>query len=153
MSLADIDRPLNKRGKRDALEMGRRLAEQGVRPDVILSSPAKRACKNAGKLAKAMGLGRERILIRDELYGAASDELLEVIRGLGDKIATAAIVGHNPEITVLANMLGNLDVDNVVTGGVVAYDFDVGSWQKVKRGMGKLAFYDYPARTGAADSS
>ncbi|HID69647.1 MAG TPA: hypothetical protein EYP35_04115 [Desulfobacterales bacterium] len=53
-SLADFDRPLNKRGKRDAPQMGKMLVSHGIFPDLIVSSPAKRAKKTALRLAKEL---------------------------------------------------------------------------------------------------
>ena len=66
--MADIDRPLNKRGKRDAPIMGERLAERGVSPDVIVSSPAKRARRTAREFAKMLGYEGE-VVIVDVVYG------------------------------------------------------------------------------------
>ena len=148
MSLMDIDRPLNKRGKKDAPEMGRRLAAQKIMPEMIISSPARRARKTADQLAKALGLCKKNIVIREEIYGASVDELLEIIQSIDDDVASVIIVGHNPETTVVVNILGDLDVDNVPTCGVVAYDFTVSSWQEIKKGSGTLVFFDYPRKKG-----
>ena len=148
MSLMDIDRPLNKRGKKDAPEMGRRLAAQKIMPEMIISSPARRARKTADQLVKALGLCKKNIVIREEIYGASVDELLEIIQSIDDDVASVIIVGHNPETTVVVNILGDLDVDNVPTCGVVAYDFTVSSWQEIKKGSGTLVFFDYPRKKG-----
>ena len=153
MTLMDVDRPLNKRGKRDAPEMGRRLAALETKPEMIVSSPARRARKTAGQLAKALGLCKKDIIIREEIYGASVDELLEIIQGLDDDVSSVIIVGHYPEMTVVANILGDLAVDNVPTCGVVAYDFPVSSWPEIKKGRGMLAFFDYPRKKGIGRSA
>ena len=147
----DIDRPLNKRGKKDAPEMGRRLAAQEIMPDMILSSPARRARKTAGQLARALGFYKKNIIIHEEIYGASVDELLKIIQGLDEDISSVIIVGHNPETTVMANVLGGLDIDNVPTCGVVAYDFTVSSWQEIEKGRGTLVFFDYPRKKELVD--
>ena len=54
-SLSDMQRPLNKRGRRSAPEMGKRMVAQDHRPDLIISSPAKRARLTARKIAKELG--------------------------------------------------------------------------------------------------
>ena len=136
MTLIDRDRPLNKRGKKDAPEMGRRLAAQGIRPEMIVSSPAKRARKTAGQLAKALGFCKKNIIVHEKIYGASTDELLKIIQGFDDDIASVIMVGHNPETTIMANIFGDLDIDNVPTCGVVAYDFTVSSWQEIKKRVG-----------------
>ena len=84
-ALADNDRPLNARGKRDAPKMGKRLAKRGVKPDLILSSPATRALKTAEIIAKKLDYRRKNIVVDDRLYAVEADQLLDVIRKLGDR--------------------------------------------------------------------
>lgn len=153
ITLEDIDRPLNKRGKRDAPEMGRRLAAGGIKPDMIISSPARRACKTARQLAKLTGFGKKNIILLREVYAASANELLAIVREFDDAASVVFVVGHNPETTVLANMLGDLDIDNVPTCGVVALDFAVDSWQQIGENKGTLVFFDYPRKGEEAKES
>ena len=148
LSLPDINRPLNKRGKRDAPIMGERLAGTGVVPDIILSSPARRALKTARQLARKTGYPREQISVVDDMYGASPDRLLALIHTLDDTFTTAALVGHNPETTMLANILGDLDIYNVPTCGIVALAFDALTWLHVAPRQGSLLFFDYPKADG-----
>ncbi len=145
-TLADIDRPLNKRGKRDAPLMGARLAMLGVKPDAIVSSPARRAYKTARHLAGTLGFPRKMILVINEIYGASPDILLAIIRAFDNQAAQVVMIGHNSEITVLANKLGGLGIDNVPTCGVVALDFAVRSWRDVAKGRGGRTFFEYPRK-------
>ena len=78
-SLADRDRPLNKRGKRDAPEMGRRLTAAGVRPSLIVSSPAVRAWTTAKIIANEIGYPREFLQRDSALYLASVNGILDVI--------------------------------------------------------------------------
>jgi len=151
--LHDIDRPLNKRGKRNAPEMGRRLADRGIRPDLVIASPARRALNTAGLLARELGFRRKKITVRKEVYEATADGLIDLLRGLDDDAGLVMLVGHNPEITDLANTLGGLDIDNVPTCGIVALDFQAGSWRDVGRRTAALAFFDYPRRGEEEKSS
>lgn len=153
ITLEDIDRPLNKRGKRDAPEMGRRLAAGGIKPDMIISSPARRACKTARQLAKLTGFGKKNVILLREVYAASANELLAIVREFDDAASVVFVVGHNPETTVLANMLGDLDIDNVPTCGVVALDFAVDSWQQIGETKGTLVFFDYPRKGEEAKES
>ena len=150
ITLEDIDRPLNKRGKRDAPEMGRRLAAQEIKPDVIVSSPARRARNTARQLAKALGFKKKNVIIIDKLYAASPEELLEIIHQFSDALSMVIMVGHNPEMTMTANILGGLDIDNVPTCGLVVLDFAVDSWQEIGKVRGDLLFFDYP-RKGAPE--
>src|SRR5437899_11500650 len=84
-ALPDKDRPLNDRGKRDAPKMGERLAKRGVTPDLILSSPAKRALETAQIIAKKLDYKLADIVVDERLYATGADDLLDVIRKLGAK--------------------------------------------------------------------
>lgn len=143
-TLADIDRPLNKRGKRDAPEMGRRLSRRGILPDLIVTSHAKRARRTTKLLTAAMGADTERIRVEPSLYGADISTVQYCIQRLDDQCRTVMFVGHNPEFTMLANLLGNLEIYNVPTCGIVAFRFAVKSWQDVRPGEGTLDFFDFP---------
>jgi phosphohistidine phosphatase len=150
MSLDDIDRPLNKRGKRDAPLMGKRLQRYGVSPDAVLSSPARRAKKTAGHICKELGFPKNRITIIPEIYEATPDELLELIHGFYDGYNKVMMVGHNPETTLLANLLGSINLVNVPTCGVVCLSFGVRSWKEVGYGCGEMFFFDYPKKDGGS---
>ena len=67
-ALPDKDRPLNDRGRRDAPKMGKRLAKRGVKPDLILSSPALRALRTAEIIAKMLDYQRRDIVLNERLY-------------------------------------------------------------------------------------
>ena len=94
-SLADINRPLNKRGKRDAPRIGEFLYRQDLIPDTILCSPALRARKTAKAIAEESGYPGE-IEIYDDFYPGDPDSFIEVLSTLPDRIASALIVAHNP---------------------------------------------------------
>src|SRR5690242_21738198 len=101
-ALPDKDRPLNDRGKRDAPKMGKRLAKRDVKPDLILSSPAKRALTTAKIIAKKLEYKFTDIVVNDRLYAGAAHDLLNVIHRLGDRPKRVILFGHNPELTELA---------------------------------------------------
>ncbi len=117
--LADHDRPLNGRGRRDAPRMGERLAARGFAPEVVLTSTALRSRLTADAIAAACGLA-PRVRARRALYHASPAEMIEVI----DEVATAealrhvAVVAHNPGCTDLVVRLTGADLDNLPTCGV-----------------------------------
>lgn len=143
-SLSDVERPLNKRGRRDAPEMGRRLAERGLLPDLILASHATRAWTTAEAYADRLGYPPDRIQVDPGLYTATAASLLALVRALEPRLGRVLLVGHNPECTAFANLLGNLDLDNLPTGGIVALEFHTRSWQEILPGQGQLLFVDFP---------
>ena len=147
LSLDDFDRPLNKRGKRNAPFMGEKLKERQIKPDLILSSPAKRARKTATAIAKAIGYPKKKIVFNDNMYHSSARYLFEMVRNLDNKHETVMLFGHNPDFNDLADMLLKKNpVYNIVTTGVYCITFNVDQWQKVAEGKGESVFYDYPKR-------
>ncbi len=144
--LADIARPLNRRGKRNALLMGERLAARGMIPDFTLSSPAKRAGKTAVRLCKGMKVSRKLISINDAIYDTDSRGLLNVISKTDDRYYRLMLIGHNPELTLLVNHLAPVNIYNVPTCGIVAFSLAVNSWQDVQQAQAELLFFDYPKK-------
>jgi len=126
-ALQDKDRPLNNRGKRDAPKMGKRLAKREAIPDLILSSPAKRALKTAQLIAKKLDYKLQDIVVDDRLYATGADELLHLIRKLGAKPKSVMLVGHNPELTELAHRLSN-KITRLPTCAVAEFTFNAKSW-------------------------
>ena len=140
-ALADRDRPLNERGLRDVATMGKRLAQRGVLPDVMLCSPATRALTTAEHLAKALGVKRKDVVVTERLYAAPAKELLSVIQGLGDKTKRVMLFGHNPELSELAHLLSG-KISDMPTCAVAEFSFDTKSWSTVgKEEPAKVRFY------------
>ena len=132
-SLPDRERPLNRRGKRDAPEMGRRLADLGGVPDLILSSPATRAMETARIIAEKVGHPADAIRGDERIYEAGPAEILDVIRELDDALERVFLFGHNPGLTQLVNELSEPIVDNVPTCGVVELRLAIDRWADVAR--------------------
>jgi phosphohistidine phosphatase len=144
--LSDFDRPLNKRGERDAPRMGRRFAAVEPAPDLILASPARRAASTAQVIAEAIGYAAERIRFDRTLYLATPAEMLGVIRGLDDDLVHIALVAHNPGLTDLCSVLSDASIQNVPTCGIVRVGLEIDSWSRVSHGCGTLLDFDYPKR-------
>ena len=118
MSLRDIDRPLNPRGKRDAPFMAKLLKGKGVKADAIISSPANRAFSTASVFAAELEVKKEDIRVKDQIYEAYTNDVLDVISNLEDDLETVLIFGHNPTFTSLANMFSKDYIPNVPTCGI-----------------------------------
>jgi len=145
--LRDFERPLNKRGKSDAPEMGQRLRAYKAGADIIISSPAKRAIKTAKIIAREVGFPVKEIVTTETVYLADVPTLVEVIRKISDKHQQVMLFGHNPGLTMLANFLVNGEqVENIPTCGIFCIEFEIDSWKKVGQGLGKLLFFDYPKK-------
>ena len=125
--MPDKDRPLNDRGERDAPTMGARLAKREVKPDLILSSPAKRALRTAQIIAKKLDYKVADIVLDDRLYATGAEDLLQVIRALGSEPRSVMLFGHNPELTELAHRLAGT-ITHLPTCAVAEFSFDAKSW-------------------------
>lgn len=146
--LDDVDRPLAKRGKRDAPVMGERLAERGIHPDLILTSPAKRARKTAQTVARALDYPKKKITHAEAIYEASEEHLLAVVQALDDDLDTVMLFGHNPGFTSFSYALTDVYIENIPTCGVVLIRFAVERWQKVTWGSGEFVWFDFPKNTG-----
>jgi phosphohistidine phosphatase len=145
-ALPDKDRPLNDRGRRDAPEMGERLAKRDVKPDLILSSPAVRALETAEIIARKLDYRRKDIVVDDRLYAVAADDLLDVIHKLDDKLKRVMLFGHNPELTELAHRLSN-KITDMPTCAVAEFAFDAKSWSSIGKGKPARVTLDYPKKS------
>lgn len=145
MDLADIDRPLNKRGKRDAPFMGKLLADKGIKPDLIISSSAKRAAATAKVIASEINYPEEEIIFDENIYEASGRGLLEIISGTDEEYNSIMLFGHNPGVTVLQNNLSEHFIDNIPTCGVVALEFKT-SWNEIELKSAGFIFFEYPKK-------
>jgi phosphohistidine phosphatase len=144
IDLDDFARPLNKRGKKDGPEMAARLAKAGVRPDLIVASPAKRAKKTAICMAKGVGYDKGAIKYYDELYLGSFSYHLQLLEQLFPQVTSLFLVGHNNTITELAEYLTGMSLGNVPTCGVVAVEYAEQDGFTNRAGGGKLLFFDFP---------
>ena len=123
-TLPDRKRPLNKRGERDAPEMGRRIKAHGIRPSLIVSSPATRAWTTARIIAHEIGYPREFLQKEDGLYLASGDEILDVIVAQDVGFNSLMVFGHNPGLTDHVNFFVPGLTGNLPTAGVVSLELD-----------------------------
>ena len=145
-TLPDWDRPLNKRGKRDAPVMGERLARREAYADLLITSPAVRAVATTEAIAAAIEYPADEILVDERLYGADEFEILEVIQGLDDAWERVMVVGHNPGMTDLVNALSPTRIDNLPTCGIIELTYDTESWALIGRIDPLAVDFDYPKK-------
>jgi phosphohistidine phosphatase len=141
--LADFDRPLNKRGKKDAPLMGKYLKSVWqIEPDLILCSTAKRAKSTAKRLLKAFDYPKNQIAWHERIYSGDADDVLGLIRRVDNGCGQVMLIGHNPDITTLINELTNADIFDVPTCGVAGIDLDIDAWEDIV--SGNLVFFEVP---------
>ena len=149
-SLHDRERPLNGRGQRDAPVMAERIKNAGIRPSLILSSPAVRAWTTAKLIAHEIGYPAEFLQQEDRLYHASTNGLLRLIADQDTGFNNLMIVGHNPGLTDFANYLMPDLTDNIPTSGFVSFEIDCNDWNLDDHAETRLVVFDYPKRVAKA---
>ena len=135
--LSDHDRPLSRRGNRAAPRMGRLLVEQGLVPDLILSSTAERARTTAEMVADECAPPPP-IDYLPSLYGADPQTYLEAASDSGDDLERVMVVGHNPGIESLVSLLTG-SYERMPTAALACIELQIESWEKAVDAKGRLA--------------
>jgi phosphohistidine phosphatase len=144
--IEDHERPLSKRGERDAPFMAKIFRDKKLRTDLIISSTAVRALATAGEFARALDIKKKKILRVSEMYLADAEDILDYIQQLDDDYKSVMIFGHNPGLSILANDLTDGSIGDLPTCAIVAIDFDTSTWKEARKGTGKLRFFEFPGK-------
>jgi phosphohistidine phosphatase len=124
--LADHDRPLNKRGKREALRVGKLLQDENMLPDRILSSTAQRARETVQIVIQECNFDGEVDYYR-ELYQADADSIMELLASLDEDVKRVLVVGHNPELEELLQVLTRI-YEPLSTAALVKVQLQLPNW-------------------------
>jgi phosphohistidine phosphatase len=131
-TISDHDRPLQKRGKKDAPRIGELLFEARRVPDLILSSTAKRARKTAAKVAQRCQY-QGVIQLSGELYLATPQTCLRVLHDVSDEYQRVMLVGHNPGLEELASLLTGQPI-TLPTAALAEVALEIDSWPELSAG-------------------
>ncbi|QIR74830.1 histidine phosphatase family protein [Sulfurospirillum diekertiae] len=145
-TIDDFERPLNSRGKRDVAFMGKRLKLFDVKPDIIYTSPAKRAEKTAKELVKEMNYDKKKIKLIDTLFESSYEQYMELIHATDDHYSSIFIIAHNPTITEVGERLSGAILSNIPTCAIVCISFEVESFKEITEESGHILFFDYPKK-------
>ncbi len=130
--VSDFDRPLNRRGTSEAEAMSRRLLELNLVPTVLITSSALRARQTADIVARELGVGGRNLRREELLYLAPAEDILQVVQATGPRIPHLMIVGHNPGLTEVANLLTpDPRLNDLPTAAVCSLTFDTRTWSQV----------------------
>lgn len=145
-NLSDFERPLNRRGQRDAPVMGRKFAEVEPRPDLFVSSPALRAHTTAQIFVAEATPPPPPLVLERDLYEAGVEDFLGVIHRLDPSARHVAIFAHNPAVTEIVNLLSAAGIANVPTCALMRLRLDVDRWADVAGHCGTLEGWDRPEK-------
>jgi len=137
-SLADFERPLNKRGMRDAPRVGAALSEKAISFDKVLCSEARRAKQTLSGLMQALEIHEEIVEYRRDLYAASASDLFSCLKEQTDSNRHIALLGHNPGMEELANSLCDEAAGPMPTCCVIQLLFESTSWNKLLPASGEL---------------
>lgn len=137
----DIDRPLKSRGISDAKLVVNEFIKSNFVPDLVVSSPAKRAIDICNIFIKKMNISDEILKINPTIYDFGGSQTADFIKSLNKSYENVMLFGHNYAFTSLVNQFGNIYIDNLPTSGLVMINFDVDSWDIIGEGTTELIIF------------
>jgi phosphohistidine phosphatase len=144
----DPERPLARRGRRAAKAIRRHVREQGLEPELVLCSTARRTRETLERIEPA--LGSPAVRIERSLYGASADELLDRLRAVPDDVGSVMLIGHNPGLQELALDLAEPEAEvqelraKFPTAALVTLAFPVRTWRLLEPGTAELVGFVRP---------
>jgi phosphohistidine phosphatase len=141
---ADFERPLNQRGFQDAALISQLLREKTKTPDLIISSPAKRAVTTANIFADKFQYTYEKIITDERIYEAGIKELISVTERLDNHFENVMMFGHNPGLTNFANFLSSKPIPHLPTCAIAGLKLNIDSWNKLDRFCGDVFLFEFP---------
>lgn len=143
-STPDFERYLIKQGKNESIVMAKILKGKNAIPDIVLSSPAKRAIETAQIFSKILEYPLKEIKLADAVYEASAKQLMEVISKVNNKYNDLMLFGHEPSLSECAVYLLK-DFKNILPkSGVICMEFKKDSWRSISKGQGILKYFDFP---------
>ena len=140
--IEDIDRPLKKRGIKDAHLLSKILSKEIEKPDVFVSSSANRALHTAIIFCENFGYPLDNLKIKKQLYSFSDGYLVKTVNALDDGFNSAIIFSHDHGINSFVNKFGNQPISHVATCGVVGIQFEDKHWKNIKKG--KTFMVEFP---------
>lgn len=133
--LSDHERPLNKRGFKDANLVSKHLKGSLNLPDLVISSDAVRAKTTARIFVDNLGISDNIFTLNHKLYDFSGSDLREVIEDCDNSVDTLMVFGHNHAMTYFVNTYGNKPIGNVATSGFTHIELDIDSWKDLNKGV------------------
>ena len=142
LGIEDIDRPLKKRGIKDAHLMSKFLAKQIERPDVFVSSSANRALHTAVIFCENFEFPLANLQIKRQLYSFSDGYLVKTVKAFDDGFNSAIVFSHDHGINTFVNKFGSKPISHVSTCGIIGIQFEDKHWKNIKKG--KTFLVEYP---------
>ncbi len=142
--LRDFQRLLNDRGLVTAPKMAQLIWKEGIRPDLIVTSPARRAIDTARFFGLQNGIMDDHFVPEPAIYEASPMDIMRVISKLPDEATTVFLFGHNPTFTEVANQFTENYFDNIPTCGIVQLESSAETWRSLYENNTIVKKYWFP---------
>lgn len=139
--MIDHQRPLKKRGYKDAGIVSKVFLKKSVTPDLVISSDAVRAKTTAEIFLSNLNIEDSIVSLNHDLYDFSGTDLVRVIKSCDKTISTLMIFGHNHALTAFVNTYGDKYIDNVPTSGLVMIEYDIDAWNKLEPGKTLMTIF------------
>ncbi|MFK8060965.1 MAG: histidine phosphatase family protein [Polaribacter sp.] len=140
--IEDIDRPLKKRGIKDAHLMSKFLSKKIDKPDVFITSSANRALHTAVIFCENFCFPHTNLQIKRQLYSFSDGYLVKTVNALDDGYSSAIIFSHDHGINTFVNEFGDKPLAHVSTCGVIGIQFKDKHWKNIRKG--KTILVEFP---------
>jgi len=141
----DFNRSLTGRGESDAALISNYLKKQKTVPDLIISSPARRACETARIYAGNLDIKEEDIIYNEDIYeGITTSEFIVLLQKLPVEINSVFVFGHNPTVYYLVNNLVKFFNGDMPTCSTVGIRFQIDQWEQLEARHGHVDFHFTP---------
>jgi len=135
----DFERTLSERGGDDAERISLEMVKAGIRPDLVIASPAVRTTQTARIFARQCGYPTETIRYEKKLYsGMQTTAFIRMLQETGDHHTTVMVVGHNPTVYYYLDLLLTGFSLDVPTCSTVVIEFDITNWSDLENHSGRM---------------
>lgn len=137
----DHERVLDEEGRADAVKLGALLREEGIVPELVLSSTAVRAATTAALIVEGLGEAKSIIEEKEALYNATAETILSVVQGIDEFQNVVMVVGHNPGISNFVSLITDGGAMNMGTCDVAIIGLEIRDWGFCLANTGFLSRY------------
>ncbi|MCF0070344.1 histidine phosphatase family protein [Dyadobacter sp. CY261] len=142
--IKDFDRNLNNKGLSESLVMGKWLVQEGIKPDIFVSSPASRAFKTAEIVAAQYEVPVNAIQTQAGIYDGGPKAYLQAVTTVPKEHSVLLLFGHNPDITYFAEYLSGASIGSMKKGSAAFIEFKDQEWEEISAKTGDLVLYKTP---------
>ncbi len=139
--VTDRERPLNKRGIKDASLVSKYFKNKGMLPQFIFSSPANRALSTCRIFLNNLGISDKKLKIVEDLYDFGGHQVVDFLKNMSEDYDNIMIFGHNHAFTSICNIFGDDYIDNLPTSGLVTIELNVDQWDAINTGHTALTIF------------